>query len=177
LGNVNSGSAGPGDIVPERYNSESDFVKALREGDIPEVFNPKDISCYFRPEVLPDNAELQYVQVSSSYIMLMYTFDKPKADDYSQQIMYKWFRGLDTEQFIGGQIERGNNEITLEGDGKSIKFYAEKDFESEKAEKENPAWVVQWVQDGECFGGNIPYNIAKDDIPKYFKMEKVTTGQ
>lgn len=175
--------------VPEKFYSEEDFIKALKDGRVYSGYHPEEIKYYYHPRTLPEGAVFLYMQANYDYVMLFYTFDKTKPDDISKQIMYKTYRGYTTDDYVKSLIKSGELEYNLEGktsDSRFFSFYsydsAQTGYDSSNVEGKNkgqdlyapPAWTVNFIQNGDCFEGNVPYCIDEKDITKYFEMEKVT---
>lgn len=173
-----------GDAEPAQYQSEAAFVSAIKNGGESNGWDIKSIKYYYRPKNVPEGATLRYVQVRDTYVMFAYTLDKDKnSSDATKDINYKWFRSFDggrthpeAQAFIEDLTSFGDKEIyTLKRQRENTIFVSDRSFNDAKALMDdiNTAWTVSWVQDGECFGGSVPYSIPEEDIAKYLEMEKV----
>jgi hypothetical protein len=168
------------DAAPVRYDSEEDFVKAIKTDGENVTFDIKDINYYYRPKNVPEGAILKYVEVLDTYVMFVYTFNKDKqSNDLTEIIKCLWFRHFDdSNAYIQNIISRLNcKEVELAGQEKGTKYLAHMDFSEAKAAKDetkDPAWGLFWVQDGGCFEGSMPWTVPETDIAKYLEMEKVT---
>lgn len=170
-----------GDAAPTQYESEEAFVSAVKNGRDSNGWDIKDITYYYRPKTLPEGAILKYVQVRDTYVMFVYTLDTDKkSTDYTKNILLCWYRYFsDTQAYIADSTSRLKFKIVSlpeQAEGmtiSAIKSFSEGKKEYASGELSDPTWSVQWVQEGACFGGSIPWTIPEADIAKYLEMEKV----
>jgi hypothetical protein len=172
--------------APVRYETEQAFVNAVKTKDENGVFNIKEITYYYRPKTVPEDAILKYVEILDTYVMLVYTLDKNVDSTNTTKIMnFIWYRSFDggrthpdAQSFIKGMTKNYNYGIVnIAGQDDGTTYMAKKSYKEAKLSgnlTDNPTWYLFWVQDGECFSGNIPYSIPEADIAKYLEMEKVT---
>jgi hypothetical protein len=166
---------------PIQFESEEAFIAAIKTAGENEVFHLKDIKYYYRPKNVPEGAILKYVQVYYTYVMFAYTLDTDKKSmDYTKNINLAWYKDYtDTEAYLEDSINRmGGKMVSFEGQDKSMKIsgfgsFSEGKTKSAKGEISAPTWDVQWVQEGACFAGTIPWTISEKQIAKYLEMEKV----
>ena len=176
-------------VGPEVYSSLEEFyagVEAARSG-APDGTGPRsddnalsELSFYYGPAWLPDDALLYSVRVKERYVALYYKVGEPAQsgdapygiEELTSTAMFEWTRIPEGEQLLKAQ--RQAEELTLlDGDAAKPVYY------SEVAWYEDPTNLIgrqyYWTEDGYLFSMYLPNSELNDSLT--FGVEQVPLGE
>jgi len=134
------------------FFSTIDELEAAIESNELGCNKGNELTGYYKPNCIPSNSRLDYIQVKDFYVALFYQIDH--SDAY---YMIEWYRTLAEGQLVSGVLKYfSQDNISVLG-----KYYIVSSNENSSVKD------VFWEQDGAVFHAVVPiiYNLA--DISKY----------
>lgn len=149
------------------FATEAEFAAAIQNGEDIE----RGITCYYRPEVLPEGTTLQQIEVSAFSVRWVYSF----CD--GGMLTFEWFRALSSEDLQGWseQTQLYSDLLAPSFNHSGDLFWSGEAYFNESGQMEatdGTTLNAYWPQDGAAFHMELPASFA-EDIMEYSVAEPV----